>query len=71
METLVLRMESDRERPQGRRLAGDEPAYETRVLHPEFDADPAAQAVYERQCSGAGSTFSFVIDADRRPRSGC
>ena len=66
METLVLRMEKATE--SGRRVAdwlASNPHMKTRVLHPEFDADPAAQAVYERQCSGAGSTFSFVIDADR------
>ena len=66
METLVLRMEKATE--SGRRVAdwlATNPHMRTRVLHPEFDADPTAQAVYERQCSGAGSTFSFVIDADR------
>ena len=66
METLVLRMEKATE--SGRKVAdwlATNPHMKTRVLHPEFDANPAAQAVYERQCSGAGSTFSFVIDADR------
>ncbi|NNG04691.1 MAG: cystathionine gamma-synthase family protein [Inquilinus sp.] len=66
METLVLRM--DKATASGRRVAdwlASNPHIKARVLHPEHDDDQAAQAVYERQCSGPGSTFSFVIDADR------
>lgn len=66
METLSLRME--RAARSGldvaRWLATDAPA-PARVLHPELVDDPAAQAVYRRQCSGPGSTFSFVVDDDR------
>jgi len=66
METLVLRM--DKATASGRKVAdwlASNPHIPAKVLHPEFDPDPAAQAVHERQCTGAGSTFSFVIDADR------
>ncbi len=66
METLVLRM--DKATASGRKVAdwlASNPHIPAKVLHPEFDPDPAAQAVHERQCTGAGSTFAFVIDADR------
>ncbi len=66
METLVLRM--DKATESGRRVANwlaSNPHIRADVLHPEFDPDPAALEVYERQCTGPGSTFSFVIDADR------
>lgn len=66
METLVLRM--DKATQSGRKVAdwlASNPHIPAKVLHPDFDPDPAARAVHERQCSGAGSTFSFVIDADR------
>jgi len=36
------------------------------LLHPDFIADEAYQAVYKKQCTGPGSTFSFVMDADRK-----
>lgn len=35
------------------------------VHHPELIADPEYQAIYSRQCTGAGSTFSFVLDGGR------
>ncbi len=36
-----------------------------RVLHPELIADEAYRRVYRQQCSGAGSTFSLVLDGGR------
>jgi methionine-gamma-lyase len=43
----------------------DNPVRKVQVLHPQMIADPAYQAVYRRQCSGAGSTFSLVLDGGR------
>ena len=36
-----------------------------KVLHPEFATDPKEREVYSSQCTGPGSTFSFVVDEDR------
>ena len=66
METLVLRMR--RAAATASRVAhwlADNPVRKVRVLHPQLVADPAYQAVYRRQCSGAGSTFSLVLDGGR------
>jgi cystathionine beta-lyase/cystathionine gamma-synthase len=66
METLVLRMQ--RAAATARRIAhwlAENGVRELRVLHPELITDPAYQRVYRRQCSGAGSTFSIVLAADR------
>ena len=63
LETLALRME--RGKPQRRdvvaKFLSEHPKVET-VHYLSFlsDASPARQ-VYERQCTGAGSTFSFDI----------
>ena len=35
------------------------------VYHPEHVTDDRYRQVYERQCSGAGSTFSFALVGDR------
>ena len=35
------------------------------VSHPEHKVDERYQAVYEAQCGGGGSTFSFSIDGGR------
>jgi methionine-gamma-lyase len=35
------------------------------VLHPEFGGDPSIAAIYARQCTGPGSTFSFMVADDR------
>ena len=35
------------------------------VLHPQLITDENYQRVYRRQCTGAGSTFSFVLDGGR------
>ena len=66
METLVLRMR--RAAATASRVAhwlADNPVRKVRVLHPQLVADPTYQAVYRRQCSGAGSTFSLVLDGGR------
>jgi methionine-gamma-lyase len=36
-----------------------------KLYHPEFIDDKAYKAVYKRQCSGPGSTFSFVVEGGR------
>lgn len=66
METLVLRMR--RAAASASRVAhwlADNPVRSLRVLHPQLNPDPAYQAVYRRQCSGAGSTFAIVLDGGR------
>jgi methionine-gamma-lyase len=66
METLVLRMR--RAAATASRVAhwlADNPVRKVQVLHPQLIGDPAYQAVYRRQCSGAGSTFSLVLDGGR------
>jgi cystathionine beta-lyase/cystathionine gamma-synthase len=66
METLVLRMR--RAAATGSRIAhwlADNGIRPVRVLHPQLIADAEYQRVYRRQCTGAGSTFSFVLDGGR------
>lgn len=66
METLVLRMR--RAAATASRVAhwlADNPVRKVAVLHPQLIADSAYQAAYRRQCSGAGSTFSIVLDGGR------
>ena len=63
METLVLRMR--RAAATASRVAhwlAENPVHRLRVLHPQLEASAAYQEVYRRQCSGAGSTFSIVLD---------
>jgi len=66
METLVLRMR--RAAATGSRvahwLAGNS-IRSVQVLHPQLITDENYQRVYRRQCTGAGSTFSFVLDGGR------
>lgn len=67
METLILRMR--RAAATASRVAhwlADNPVRKAKVLHPQLITDPAYQEVYRRQCSGAGSTFSLVLDGDRK-----
>ena len=67
METLFMRMERAAE--SGRQVAAwlaSNPHLPARVLHNEHDPNPASRAVYDRQCTGPGSTFSFVIDGNRK-----
>ena len=66
METLSLRMERAAE--SGRKVAAwlaTNPHIPCRVLHPEHLASEQDRAIYARQCSGPGSTFSFVVTDDR------
>ena len=66
METLVLRMR--RAAATASRVAhwlADNPVRKVKVLHPQLISDPGYQEVYRRQCSGAGSTFSLVLDGGR------
>ncbi len=67
LETLNIRMHRASE--SGTKVAAwlaDNPYAKTKILHPDFIEDPAYQAVYKRQCTGPGSTFSFVIDGTRK-----
>jgi len=67
LETLTLRMQRATE--SGIKIAAwltDNPYVKTKVLHPEFIEDETYQEIYKRQCSGPGSTFSFVIDGTRQ-----
>lgn len=66
METLSLRMERAAE--SGAKVAGwlaSNPHIPCRVLHPEHAATERDRGIYARQCSGPGSTFSFVVADDR------
>jgi cystathionine beta-lyase/cystathionine gamma-synthase len=66
METLVLRMR--RAAATASRVAhwlADNTVRKVQVLHPQMITDPGYQEVYRRQCSGAGSTFSIVLDGGR------
>ncbi|MFC3127153.1 cystathionine gamma-synthase family protein [Pseudoroseomonas globiformis] len=65
METLSLRMERAAE--SGRKVAdwlANNPHIPCRVLHPEHLAE-VERAIHARQCSGPGSTFSFVVEDNR------
>ncbi len=66
METVVLRMRQAAQTASvvARWLATNARQPVT-VHHPEHFADEAHQGVYRRQCSGAGSTFSFVLPGGR------
>ena len=66
METVGLRME--RAAQSGRTVAdwlAENTLIPCRVLHPEHLEDASVRALYARQCTGPGSTFSFVIEDDR------
>ncbi len=63
LETLTIRMQ--RAADSGHKVAqwlADNPYIKAKILHPDFIQNPAYQAVYQRQCSGPSSTFSFVLD---------
>ncbi len=67
LETVTLRMQ--RAADSGRKVAkwlADNPYVKTKVLHPEFIENADYQKVYKRQCTGPGSTFSFVIAGGRK-----
>ncbi len=66
LETVSIRME--RAADTGKKVAGwinENPYMKAKLLHSDFIEDPNYQAVYQRQCTGPGSTFAFVLDADK------
>ncbi|GAB7538697.1 cystathionine gamma-synthase family protein [Burkholderia sp. 22PA0099] len=66
METVVLRMtQATRTASQVARWLVGNPYQSVSVFHPECIEDAAYQAVYRRQCTGAGSTFAFVLNGGR------
>jgi cystathionine beta-lyase/cystathionine gamma-synthase len=66
METVVLRMKhAARTASRVARWLATNPYEKVEVFHPELIDDAAYQAVYRRQCSGAGSTFAFVLGGGR------
>ncbi len=67
LETLILRME--RAAASGSLVAewlATNDILPCKVLHPEHFTDEAAIEVYRTQCTGPGSTFSFVVENDRK-----
>ncbi|MCD8562588.1 MAG: cystathionine gamma-synthase family protein [Alphaproteobacteria bacterium] len=66
LETLVIRMQ--RAADTGKKVAewiATNPYKPARVYHPDLIKDTEYQALYKRQCTGPGSTFSFVVDAPK------
>ena len=66
METLDMRMR--RAADSGSKVAtwlANNNIIPCNILHPEHVNDPVYKDLYDRQCSGPGSTFSFVIRDDR------
>ncbi len=66
LETLAIRM--NRATDSGYKVAkwiSENPYIKADIYHPEFIEDARYKEVYQRQCTGAGSTFSFVIDAPK------
>jgi methionine-gamma-lyase len=63
LETLSIRMQ--RAADSGRKVAqwlADNSYKTAKILHPDFIHNKSYQSVYQRQCSGPSSTFSFVLD---------
>ncbi len=66
LETLSLRM--NRATESGEIVAkwiARNPYIAAKIYHPELMEDEKYQAVYKRQCKGAGSTFAFTVDAPK------
>lgn len=66
IETLTLRME--RAAQSGSRVAdwlAENTIVPCKVLHPEHSTNQREADVFAAQCTGPGSTFSFVVDDDR------
>lgn len=66
LETLAVRM--NRAVESGEKIArwiAQNPYVFAKVYHPELIEAEPYRSVYQRQCTGAGSTFSFVIDAPK------
>ena len=66
METVTLRMrQAATSASSVVRWLQANPYQKVLVHHPECNDDARYQAVYGHQCSGAGSTFSFVLEGGR------
>ncbi len=66
LETLVLRMtRAATSAAEVAQWLSSNPHHPVTVLHPDFIDDLKYRDTYQRQCSGAGSTFSFVIGETR------
>ncbi|MEX0347173.1 MAG: cystathionine gamma-synthase family protein [Rhizobiaceae bacterium] len=66
LETLSLRMErAAQSASQVAEWLAQNNIVPCKVLHPEHAAGPVEKEVYASQCTGPGSTFSFVVDEDR------
>lgn len=66
LETLTIRMNRAAETALVvAKWIDQNPYKKAKVYHPELIQDVVYQEVYKRQCLGAGSTFSFVIDAPK------
>ncbi|RQR48778.1 cystathionine gamma-synthase family protein [Burkholderia sp. Bp9125] len=66
METVVLRMkQAERTARKVANWLATNPHQKVDVYHPDLIRDDAYQAVYARQCQGAGSTFAFVLEGGR------
>ncbi len=66
LETLSLRME--RAAQSGSKVANwlaNNDLVPCTVLHPEHTNDERTREIYRNQCTGPGSTFSFVVADDR------
>lgn len=66
LETLSIRMARAAE--SGYKVAewlANNPYQKADIYHPDFITDERYQAVYKRQCTGPGSTFSFVMDVPK------
>ncbi len=66
LETLSIRM--NRSTESGHKVAqwlSDNPYQKAKIYHPDFIEDAAYKSVYKRQCTGAGSTFSFFLDVTK------
>ncbi len=67
LETLAIRM--DRAAETGKKVAqwiADNSYAKAKIFHPDFIEDENYQAVYKRQCTGPGSTFSFSMDITKQ-----
>jgi methionine-gamma-lyase len=67
LETLSLRMERAAE--SGLKVVewlANNDIIPCEVLHPEYANSEEVRRLYENQCTGPGSTFSFVVSDDRK-----
>lgn len=66
LETLAIRMDraSDSAKKVAQWISGN-PYQHAEIFHPEFISNKEYQRVYKAQCTGAGSTFSFMMDVTK------